>query len=161
MSKRQLGPSRTLTVEEVVIKLRPPPVIKLFIVTKQPSVFFAQKARHARLLAGLLFVLILHGGTSAIMHEHRSVLASRTTPSACTANSFTVAQSGTVSNTSSCFECLICQLQQNLTLTLVGKAPHLDVQLSYPSQHLSVAISYSTEPLRQGHGRAPPLTSLV
>lgn len=129
--------------------------------TKQPSVFFARKARDARLLAGLLLVLILHGGTSAIMHEHRSVLATGTTQSACTANSFTVGQSETLSNTSSSFECLICQLQQNLTLTLVGEAPRLDVQLSYLSQHLSVAIFYLTEPLRHGHGRAPPLTSLI
>ncbi|MEO8435653.1 MAG: hypothetical protein ABI596_12215 [Pyrinomonadaceae bacterium] len=129
--------------------------------TKHPSVFFVQKARHARLLAGLLLVLILHGGTSSLIHTHRSALASRTTQSASTANSFTIAQSGAPGTSPSCFECLICQLQQNLTLTVLGKAPRLDAQLFYPAQHFSVTIFCLTEPLKQGHGRAPPLTSLV
>lgn len=129
--------------------------------TKLPSGFFAQRALHARILAGLLLVLVLHGATAGITHSHRRSSVPRVGQLTAAAASFASATSDSSIASQRTCKCLICQLQQNLSITVLSKAPRLHTELISRTYQSPAVICYASEPPSQGQGRAPPLTFLL
>src|SRR5687767_12883773 len=151
-------PYRTLTVEWGIIKLSPLPALRLYTVTQHPSVITVQKASYARLLAGLLMVLILHCASFGISHSHRTSSFARYSSSASNSASFTSPTAyGSSVNQPTC-ECPVCQVQKNLSISLVSKIPRFDSEPGARTYHTPSVTSYSSQLVGQGQGRAPPLT---
>ncbi len=64
--------------------------------------------------------------------------------------------SGTSSNSKSGGECLICQLHQNLSATVIGHAPGVGPTETRGPNTPPHAVVQLSEFIATGHGRAPP-----
>ncbi|HEY2964105.1 MAG TPA: hypothetical protein VGJ37_16915 [Pyrinomonadaceae bacterium] len=110
-------------------------------------------ATFTRWLSLLLVVFILYGTTVEAAHRHGRVLPSRSSAAANVHNEQTQNLS---SNKTGCNDCLICQLHQNFTTTLIAlrlnnpptRTPQLVTTVA-PEDLLSQIISPRA-------GRAPP-----
>ena len=115
-----------------------------------------QGATFSRWLNLLLVVFILYGTTVEAAHRHGRVLPPSSGAAAHVDNEQT--QNLTTSKTG-CSDCLICQLHQNFTTTLISlrltdqpsRVPHR-VEIAVPRDLLSEIVGPST-------GRAPPFIS--
>lgn len=96
---------------------------------KRNQLFSLKAVKGVRLLAALLLASIAWGATAEFTHTHGLRTQSALTAAPVSNSSFDTTESvqtGTQSNTSSksraSAECLICQLHQNLSNTLLGHA---------------------------------------
>jgi hypothetical protein len=112
-----------------------------------------RNATLARGLSLLLVVFILYGTTVEAAHRHGRV-RSTTTGSSSLIDPNLVKD--LANSKSSCSDCLICQLHQNFSATLISVRPNLNsVGLNAPSKRLDpVVIRSQTSTPRTG--RAPP-----
>jgi hypothetical protein len=127
---------------------------------------FGSPIKRARLLAVMLLAAIAWGSTAELTHHHGakarlggsiSTTAQSPIPDEATATQISSSQTnGTSSKTKSGADCLICQLQQNLSATEIvhqpGEGPTEALGLNTPSGAV-VQLSKFTS---TGHGRAPP-----
>jgi hypothetical protein len=117
------------------------------------NAFQNQRADLKRGLALLLLIFIVYGTTVEAAHRH-----GRATPA--TNNAVAFEQTGSTStNTTTkpgCSDCLICQLHQNFSATLISVEPMAEpiVRHTYTPQSDPVSISSTTHSPQSG--RAPP-----
>jgi len=114
-------------------------------------------AAFTRWLSLLLVVFILYGTTVEAAHRH-----GRTLPStASVAAHFDNQQPQNLStNKTGCNDCLICQLHQNLTTTLIALRLKQESQPKAPQPATAVAPEdLLSQVIRPQAGRAPPETN--
>src|SRR5215510_1706631 len=112
-----------------------------------------QNSTFFRALGVLLILFILYGTTVEAAHRHGGVLSSTTGASSLVDDSQT---KSTTTSKSSCNACLLCQLHQNLSNSLIAVAPDshsLDLQVIFRSFDRVLVHSISEAPQS---GRAPP-----
>jgi hypothetical protein len=131
----------------------------LYQVTSHTGSLTCRKsAPFARLLALLLLVLVTYAATAESVHRHGALLSNTRGNSAPAITSS--GDSGSLANDARASgECLICQLRQQLSFSLVS-APSLIIS---PTPQLARSIvprlSSLSETAAPRRGRAPPLTS--
>jgi hypothetical protein len=116
----------------------------------------------SQILAAILLALVLHGATAGLTHNHGRTSLPRAGASQLT-NTPAVTGSTSASSpakASNC-ECLICQLQHNLSITLLTRVPQLELGGVSATVPTLASSSYVAELLQQSHGRAPPLSFLL
>ena len=109
-----------------------------------------------RVLSFLLLGLILYGATVQAVHKHGAVLPAQ---AEAVSVSTPAPEDSSTSGLLSCDDCLICQLQQSFSSTLVTYRdldPPAAQTVGYFEAGTRSASSFVT--IREG-GRAPPLTS--
>jgi hypothetical protein len=110
----------------------------------------------SRVLSALLLVFVIYGTTIEAAHRHGRILNSHSTATAASTNS----DNGSVGKgASSCAECLICQLHQHFSTSLVSvrlkHSPPSRISETYqPETH-----RVSTRAVATQSSRGPPLTS--
>ena len=115
--------------------------------------FQNQSANLKRGLGLLLLIFIVYGTTVEAAHRHGRVVP----PSH---NSVAFEQTGSTNSTATtqpgCNDCLLCQLHQNFSATLISVKPVAEplVRQTYTPQSDPVSISSTTH--RPQSGRAPP-----
>jgi hypothetical protein len=119
------------------------------------SPFHNRSARFTRWVGLLLAVFILYGTTVEAAHRHGRVL-----PSNGTATLVDSDQSDSpVSGKTGCSDCLICQLHQNFSTTLIAFRlvdPPKQVRIKIPDEVPAYTLSLLIGPAA---GRAPPSIS--
>jgi hypothetical protein len=116
---------------------------------------FQNRNNATRAIGLLLLVLILYGTTVEAAHRHGRVLPDTQAPSLVDSNQ----TNSPVSTKSGCNDCLICQLHQNFSATLVTFRlvdPPKHVRVKVPPAASSDVLSQITGP---SAGRAPPAIS--
>jgi hypothetical protein len=119
-----------------------------------------QHAPFARLLAFALLVFVSYGATAEVAHKHGNITPERRTELAANVSSPDNADPYS-SHSRPGGECLICQLQQHLFVSLFNALPQIaapPVQLVRPD---AAAISYLSHTDTPQRGRAPPTASLL
>lgn len=109
-----------------------------------------------RVLSFLLFSLILYGATVQAVHKHGATLPAQ---AEAVAVSIPAPEDSSTSGLQSCDDCLICQLQQSYSATLVTYR-----DLDPPAARTVRFFEAGTRPtssvvIIRERGRAPPLTS--
>lgn len=114
-------------------------------------------AAFTRWLSLLLVVFILYGTTVEAAHRHGRVLPSPSTTAAHFANE----QSQNLStNKTGCNDCLICQLHQNFTTTLIVLRLKHEPPARTTQQVTTVAHEHlPSQIISPQAGRAPPRTN--
>jgi hypothetical protein len=116
------------------------------------------------MLAVLLLAAIAWGSTVEFTHHHgakaKSVESlSSTVPSTADNEATQISSNSTNGPTSksrSDGECLICQLHQNLSATVIGHTPGVGPTETRGLNTLPPAVVQLSEFISTGHGRAPP-----
>jgi hypothetical protein len=111
----------------------------------------------SRALSILLLGFIVYGTTVEAAHTHGSLTAAKST---ITASTFSDPASKTKanSNLTGCGDCLICQLHQYFSASLISVPPSI-VSSSLRSRFSTfTAVSVSSETNAPRRGRAPPFT---
>ncbi|HET9479547.1 MAG TPA: hypothetical protein VFO72_09385 [Pyrinomonadaceae bacterium] len=115
-----------------------------------------QSSTFARWLNLLLVVFILYGTTVESAHRHGRILLS---PAGATSQIDNEQTKNLASNRSGCNDCLICQLHQSFTTTLIALRLS-DPPAQLPQRVITVVprdlLSHIVSPLA---GRAPPFVS--
>lgn len=117
------------------------------------SAFQKQNAKLKRVIGLLLLIFIVYGTTVEAAHRH-----GRVTPAVQNAVAFE--QTGNTRTTPKtqpgCSDCLICQLHQNFSATLISVKPFTEsfVRQTYTPQLDPVSIRSITNSTQSG--RAPP-----
>ncbi|MGB7922784.1 MAG: DUF2946 family protein [Pyrinomonadaceae bacterium] len=119
-----------------------------------------QHAPLARFLAFVLLVFISYGATAEAAHRHGNALPEQRAGSAATVSSPDTTNSSS-QNSRSGGECLICQLHQNLFVSLLNALPQLVRPPSQPVRSPAAAVSYLSHTDTPQRGRAPPPASLI
>ena len=110
-------------------------------------------ATFSRYLGLLLVVFILYGTTVEAAHKHGSVLP----PASNAASLVAPGSSGTTFNTTSgCSDCLICQLHQNFSATLISIKPNAEIITRQSHLRRSDPVSVGSIDSNPQSGRAPP-----
>ncbi len=120
--------------------------------------FSSQHASLSRALGLLLIVFILYGTTVEAAHCHGRISSAATTTAGFVDPVLTKTLPGTKTG---CSDCLICQLHQNFTTTLITfrqSSPPVYVITRFSDTALIAFHSQTSTPRR---GRAPPLSSLL
>jgi hypothetical protein len=117
----------------------------------------SQHSAVARVVAGLLLVFVLYGTTIEAAHRHGRVFKSDQTQA--TSVSAKENAKGSASSFKSCAECLICQLHQNFSTSLVNtrfkdSPPAIRIEISQPT-----TAGWETRSVTTPTGRGPPLAN--
>jgi hypothetical protein len=115
--------------------------------------FQNQSAALKRGLGLLLLVFIFYGTTVEAAHRHGRVVP----PSNPAASSFD--KTGTTSTsptTQGCSDCLICQLHQNFSATLISDKPVVEALVSHTQTPQLNPVSIRSIAHSPQSGRAPP-----
>ena len=133
------------------------------MIGKATQAFSLSSVKRARVLAALLLASIAWGATAEVTHNH----GARTRPSLAQtqlADTFNPDKSVESSNqnpsssrSSSSAECLICQLHQNLSNTLLGQALGTASAETHPFAFNPDLALYRADFSRGRRGRAPPV----
>ncbi|HEX8846005.1 MAG TPA: DUF2946 family protein [Pyrinomonadaceae bacterium] len=113
----------------------------------------------SRLLAFVLLALVFYAATAEATHRHGNLLVNRTGHAVTSPG----ASSGTdtsLKDTRALGDCLICQLQQQLSVTLFNSPPQITAPPLQAPPYLAAEISYLSQSDTPRRGRAPPLASL-
>ena len=114
-------------------------------------------AAFTRWLSLLLVFFIFYGATVEAAHHHGRTLPSTSTAAAHLDNEQTQTRSP---NKTGCSDCLICQLHQNLTTTLIALRLKHEPPTQAPQQVTAVAPEALLSQIISPHaGRAPPETN--
>ncbi len=116
----------------------------------------SQRSLLSRAIGALLVLFIFYGTTVEASHKHSNVLVSTDKYSSV---SEADSGDGSIARKSGCSECLICQLHQNFTATLLTSRPlatQLNVQKLVSRLETVVIHSHASRP---HSGRAPPLAN--
>jgi len=115
--------------------------------------FNASHARFSRYLGLLLVVFIFYCTTVEAAHRHGRIL-----PTASNAASLVGSGSSntTFNPTSGCNDCLICQLHQNFSATLISVKPNTEIITRKSHLRRSDPVSIRSIDSIPQSGRAPP-----
>jgi hypothetical protein len=126
---------------------------------------FRNPVKRTRLLAMLLLAAFAWGTTAELGHHHgpktKSVESLSSTAQAPTADDATPSQiassnrNGT-SNSKTGAECLICQLHQNVSATVMGHSPGVGSTEERALKTTTPVVLQLSAFTFTGHGRAPP-----
>ncbi|HEY6804325.1 MAG TPA: hypothetical protein VI306_12145 [Pyrinomonadaceae bacterium] len=110
----------------------------------------------SRIVSWALLVFIIYGTTAEAAHHHGRVVPN--TPSAA---SFTQTGNldGSAGNKSSCNDCLICQLHQNVSTTLIAFRDSSAPVYSTTLFTNTVVVAFHSQTGTPQSGRAPPVLS--
>jgi len=113
----------------------------------------------SRVLAFLLLGFIVYGTTVEAAHTHGSLARAKSAVGVSTFSNPTT--DTTASNTLlGCGDCLICQLHQGFSTTLISAAPTLDSATLKSRVFNAGAVLVHSESITRRTGRAPPQISL-
>ena len=113
-----------------------------------------RSAAFTRWLSLLLVVFILYGTTVEAAHRHGRTLPATASAAAHFANQQTQNLS---TNKTGCNDCLICQLHQNLTTTLIALRLKQEAQTKAPQRVTTEAPEdLRSQIISPQSGRAPP-----
>jgi hypothetical protein len=126
--------------------------------------FFNSPVKRARLLAVLLLASLAWSSTVEFTHHHgaQTKLGESLSSAAQTAVTSEVAQissdktNGNSSNSKTGAECLICQLHQNLSVTVIAHTPGVGAAETRSLKAPLSAVVQLSEFTSTGQGRAPP-----
>jgi hypothetical protein len=120
------------------------------------------RCRHAplaRLLAFVLLAFVTYTTTAESVHRHGRLALNRAGSSAAAVSSS--GGTNTSANESPALgDCLICQLRQNLSFSLLSALPQLVAPQSQAELSAAVASLIASRFKAPRRGRAPPVTSL-
>jgi hypothetical protein len=130
-------------------------------VTSQPtSATSHQKAPLARLLAFVLLAFVAYSTTVEAVHKHGALSLAANGVSATAI--YSSGDTGTSANNSrSASECVICQLRQQLSTSLLSALPQTIAPQEQIARRHSAALPASLRFATPQRGRAPPLASLI
>ena len=125
---------------------------------------FRSPVKRARMLAVLLLAALAWGSTVEFTHHHgprakpgESLSSSAQSPTADEATQISSSNTnGTSSNSKTGAECLICQLHQNLSATVIGHTPGVGPTETSGLNAPPSAVIQVSEFTSTGQGRAPP-----
>jgi hypothetical protein len=110
----------------------------------------------ARVLSVLLLGFIVYGTTVEAAHTHGNLPGANIAPAASLSDPATGSDSN--GNLQGCSDCLICQLHQNFSATLVPLPPSI-APLTLKSGFFNLtAVSVFSETNAPRRGRAPPFS---
>lgn len=115
-------------------------------------------AAFARMLSFLLLGLIVYGTTVEAVHKHGNLVLGSAVPATASVSN-PGSQTTLSTNFGACNDCLICQLHQQFSTTLISSPPSIGQPVSnslFSSLALVSARSQTTVP---STGRAPPYAS--
>lgn len=122
----------------------------------------AARRRHAplaRLLALVLLAFVTYTTTAESVHRHGGLALEGAAGSAAAVTSHGDADS-TASDSPALGDCLICQLRQNLSFSLLSALPQLAAPQVKAELSPAVALLAASRFEAPRRGRAPPSTSL-
>jgi len=114
-------------------------------------------SRFSRVLSFLLLGFIVYGTTVEAAHTHGGVPASSVVHSSSFSDPATDVQRSTP--LLGCGDCLICQLHQNFSATLISLPPSLSPAVINSQFVFSTKISLQSQTSAPRSGRAPPRVS--
>jgi hypothetical protein len=123
----------------------------------------ALRTRHAplaRLLAFVLLALVAYTTTVEAAHHHGNLLLDRAGINAPAFSNSGDADSS-LKDSQSHGDCLICQFQQHLSISLFNTPPQIVAPLAQATETPAVEVSYLSQSDTPRRGRAPPSTSLI
>lgn len=136
------------------------------MISRPAQTIFGSPAKRARLLALLLLASLAWGATAEFNHHHggrarlaQSLLSTIQAQSLDDASSVKIESNetnGTSSTSKTGAECLICQLHQNLSTTLLGQTPGVGAAEAHRLNAPATAVFQLSEFTSTGQGRAPP-----
>jgi len=134
------------------------------VIRTTAQVFFRSPVKRARLLAVLLLASLAWGSTVEFTHHHGASARFGASPpiaeQSTAANQATQISSsstnGSSSNSNTGAECLICQLHQNLSASVIGHTPAIGPTETRGLNTPPTAVVQFSEFIATGHGRAPP-----
>ncbi|MBA3768851.1 MAG: hypothetical protein H0W99_18100 [Acidobacteria bacterium] len=115
-----------------------------------------------RVLAFLLFAIIFHGATAEIVHQHGGLspalagVVNTTQPAASDSGDADSPWNQTRTRS----ECVICQLHQHLSSTLLSVLPGIAPPSAQFAHSPADSSYYSSQDSTTQRGRGPPLASL-
>jgi hypothetical protein len=135
--------------------------IMLYQVTSNTgSATHRPSAPSARLLAFVLLAFVTYAATAEITHRHGGLSLSKPGSSATAINPAGDASSS-ANDSRALGECLICQLRQQLSFSLLNAPPLIVAsQVQFARTRAAAVLSFSRPDTPQ-RGRAPPLASLI
>ena len=121
-------------------------------VTSMRAQPFSTRSVASRIIGWALLVFILYGTTVEAAHRHGRLVP------APSSTSITQTQDvdGSIGSKSSCNDCLICQLHQNFSASLISLRLHADALGTQITVRESAPISTHTRVKTPRKGRAPP-----
>jgi hypothetical protein len=127
------------------------------VTTRPQSKVIRPRSMFARGLSFLLLGFIVYGTTVEAAHRHGKFSESRSPQStACVSDSGMETQSG--GNLTSCADCLICQLHQYFSATLISVPPSIGLSAVKARFSSLDFVSVSSETNAPRRGRAPPFS---
>jgi len=114
----------------------------------------------ARLLALVLLAFVAYSTTAEAVHKHGNLSLAPLNSSAQAFYSSGDASSS-INNSRATGECVICQLRQQLSISLLTALPQIVAPLNQATQTLAAALPCSARYTTPRRGRAPPLASLI
>jgi hypothetical protein len=133
------------------------------VIGKVTQAFSLNPARRARVLAALLLASITWGATAELTHSHesrtRTSLAQIQVTDVVNANESVQSsnQNNSSSRSRSSAECLICQLHQNLSNTLLAQALGAASAETHSAAFNPDLTLHRADFSRSQRGRAPPV----
>jgi Protein of unknown function (DUF2946) len=114
----------------------------------------------ARLLAFVLLAFVTYSTTVEAVHKHGNLSFTSSNSSATTVYSSGDAGSS-AKDSRSTGECVICQLRQHLSISLLNALPQLVAPQQQATRTLAAALPSASRFATPQRGRAPPLASLI
>jgi len=108
-------------------------------------------------LSLLLLGFIVYGTTVEAAHTHGSLRAANTIVGASNISD-PATETKTTTNLTGCGDCLICQLHQGFSTTLISVPPSLGTSLLRSGVFNSTPVSAHSQVTTPQRGRAPPLS---
>ena len=126
-------------------------------VNRETSKLIKRHSVFSRTLSLLLFCFIVYGTTVEAAHSHGSIAGANNASGASTFSD-PGTETGNHGNLSGCGDCLICQLHQYFSATLISVPPSIAVPPLSSRIFSLTAVSVSAETNAPRRGRAPPFT---
>jgi hypothetical protein len=114
----------------------------------------------ARLLAFVLLAFVTYSTTAEAVHKHGNLLFASSNSSATAVYSSGDA-SHSANDSRSASECVICQLRQHLSISLLNALPQLVAPQRQTTRTLATTLPSASRFATPQRGRAPPLASLI
>jgi len=117
------------------------------------ELFKKNNAAFSRGLGLLLVLFVFYGTTIEAVHRHGSISSASSRVASVVEHE---SGSGISTNKQGCHDCLICQLHQNFSATLISVKPHAEQITRVKHSLRSEPITISSLTASPSPGRAPP-----
>lgn len=112
------------------------------------------------MLAFVLLAFVAYTTTAESVHKHGGLALQRSESSAATVNSSGDANPS-ANDSPALGDCLICQLRQNLSFSLLNNAPQIVAPPAQLVRTPAIALSFFSRSDAPQRGRAPPAAFLL